>query len=233
MGEMIAANAAVDRVEEYVRESLANGRAAGGEIKAAAEARLAGVVARLDGAKATLKAAAAAEGEAYLPVSAADDAADLIIGAVRDKMWNAIGRVKQHPAMDEVFPGGVGTYAHGDPRTQPVLMTILISRIAAVDAPAAWSAERRQGWAAEVEAARLPLVAALDAYTPMEAALTVAEATFRTRVRAAHSQLVKLKRDLKNHGLTETKIHQIIPDAKSARRKASKAAPVATPEPAE
>jgi hypothetical protein len=52
----------------------------------------------------------------------------------------------------------------------------------------------------------------------MEAAETVADAGYRAAVRTAHARLVSYKRDLKNLGLTETQIHEIIPDA-SLRKK--------------
>jgi hypothetical protein len=228
MGEVIAANAAVSTIEEHVKKALENARAAGGEAATAAEARLASVMSEIAAAKATSEAAVQAEEAAWRQVASADDRADLVVGAVRDAMWNAVGRVRQHPAMTQVFPEGVRMYTAGDARQQPLLMTVLESRIAAANAPDAWPDAQRKAWAATIEAARAPLAAAVEAHRPTEAARSVAEAAYRAFVRTGRGQLVKLKRDLSNLGLTEKQIHAIIPDASPKGAGASKAAKKAT-----
>ena len=119
--------------------------------------------------------------------------------------------------MDEVYPGGMGTYTNGYPRRQPLLMQILHARILAASATQ-WPEPKRTAWAAEIEAARLPFNDAVEAHEPMEAAEIVAEAGYRAAVRTAHARLVSYKRDLKNLGLTEAQIHEIIPDAGSPKK---------------
>ncbi|MBC7170953.1 MAG: hypothetical protein H5U40_00915 [Polyangiaceae bacterium] len=229
---MIAATAAASSIESDVRESLANGREAGGEVAAAAEARLGEAVESIDVSKAMLDAATDAEAAAWRPLASADDAADKAIGSVRDTMWNALGRAKQHPAMNRVFPGGIGTYTSGDPRSQAVLMEILKSRIEMPGAPDAWPFESRRAWSAEIAAAGARLAAAVEVHRPLDASLTVAHATYRATVRAAQHQLTKLKRDLQNLGLSETQIHAIIPDARR-RSSAAKSPSQKAAEPAE
>jgi hypothetical protein len=51
----------------------------------------------------------------------------------------------------------------------------------------------------------------------LEAAANIAEQAYRAAVRTAHSRLGAFKRDLKNLGLTEAQIHEIIPDRPSAK----------------
>jgi hypothetical protein len=60
--------------------------------------------------------------------------------------------------------------------------------------------------------------AAVEAHRPTEAAAVVAEAAYRSAVRGGHARLRSFKRDLKNLGLTEAQIHEIIPDAGAGRR---------------
>ncbi|MDI3286838.1 hypothetical protein [Polyangium sp. 15x6] len=61
----------------------------------------------------------------------------------------------------------------------------------------------------------------MKAYRPVEAARVVAEAGYRAAVRGAHTRLKNFKRDLKNLGLTEAQIHEIIPDASAAKKRGS------------
>lgn len=151
-------------------------------------------------------------------MEAEDKPSDLTIGTTRDVMWGALGRPKQSPSMDEVFPDGIGTYTDGDPRGQPLLMQVLHARILSASAPQ-WSAAQKAVWAAEIEARRVPYAAAVEALRPVEAAATVADAAFRATVRGAATRLRAYKRDLQNLGLTEAQIHVIIPDAGAGRRK--------------
>lgn len=212
MGSVIKATAALDRIEEDVRTSEQRARERPGPIADAAAARLAPALTVMDSANAILGGAQTAEAAGWTVVSARDGEADIVIGSTRDEMWNALGRVRGHAAMTHTYPGGTGTYTAGDPTNQPVLMQVLQTRIPTAEAPQ-WTAEMRQGWVAAIEAARTPLAAAVTAYLPLAAALTVAEAGRRAAVRSAHSKLVAFKRDLKNLGLTETQIHEIIPDS--------------------
>jgi hypothetical protein len=219
MGEVISGTADVNRIRDDVRTSLNNAISRGGDIAAAAQSRLGPSVDSMDTASKILETAAAAEAAAWSPVLAADDVADTTIGATRDEMYNALGRPQHSVHMDHVFPGGIGTYTAGDPRGQPVLMQVLETRIRSATA-SQWTDPLRDKWATAIAAARVPLATAVDAHRPAEAALTVAEAGFRAAVRAAHSKLGAFKRDLKNLGLTEAQIHDIIPDRPSSSGKA-------------
>jgi hypothetical protein len=91
-------------------------------------------------------------------------------------------------------------------------MQIFHSRILSASAPQ-WSEQKRTAWASTIEAARGLYETAINTHRPAEAAATVAEAGYRAAVRAAHARLRSLKRDLKSLGLSESQIHEIIPDA--------------------
>jgi len=214
MGEVISSSANIDRIAEHVAQALQNGVARGGDIAAACKNRLETSQLAIENARTLHHAAEQAESAAWVIVLAKDNDADIAIGSVRDEMWNALGRPRQSPHMDEVFPGGVSTYTAGDPSHQPILMQILQSRITSASAPQ-WTDAKRTAWVATIEASRLPYKAAVDAHQPAEAAATVALAGYRAAVRGAHARLKSLKRDLKSLGLSEAQIHEIIPDASS------------------
>jgi len=220
MGEVIRPNARTEEIEKDVRTARERGEARGGEIASTATARLSQAVASIDEAIEIRDGAAKAASAAWAGVLAADDGADIQIGSTRDDMWTAVGRVRQSADLDRVYPGGIGTYTSGDPRGQPLLMEVLVSRIRAATAPQ-WSAEKKSQWANEIEAARVPYAAAVERHRPLDAVEMVAQAGYKAAVRAGLARLVSFKRDLKNLGLTETQIHEIIPDRETGRGAAS------------
>jgi hypothetical protein len=224
MGQVIKANAEAIRIEEHVRRALRAARARGGQIAEAAEARLGPATAAIDTANQLQKTATETEAIAWETVLAEDEKSDAGIGRVRDAMWNALGRPRISGSLDHVFPGGVATYTSGDPRQQPMMMQVLRSRILSASVPQ-WSKEACEGWAAEIDALRAPYQAAVDAHRPTEAPATVAHVGYRTAVRAAHARLSAFKRDLRNLGLSEPQIHEIIPDASTSATTVAVAAP--------
>ena len=212
MGEVIGPNAKLSRVADHVRRTLITAVARGGEIGKAAEDRLSEAVAKIDAATAMQRTAQEAEAKAWAAVLAEDARSDSAILALRETMWNVLGRPRAGYEMDEVFPGGASVYTAVDPRKQPVLMQILQSRILSSSA-SRWTEAMRKEWAAQVVALRAPFEAALAAHRPAEAATTVADFSYRSAVRTAHARLRIYKRDLMNIGMTDAQIHEIIPDA--------------------
>jgi hypothetical protein len=77
--------------------------ARGGDIADAANARLAPAVAAIDAAVALRRSTDDAEATAWAAVLAEDSKSDSAIGAIRDAMWNALGRPRQSPFLDQVF----------------------------------------------------------------------------------------------------------------------------------
>jgi len=105
MPEVVGARADVGRIEDHVRRTLRAALARGGEIAVAAQNRLKAAVESIDAAAALANSTDDAEATAWAVVSAEDAKADAGIGAVRDAMWNALGRPRTSPLMDQVFLG--------------------------------------------------------------------------------------------------------------------------------
>jgi len=214
MGEVIGARADVTRIEDHVRSTLRNALARGAEIAEQAEKRLKLAVDSIEAASTLKKSADETEATAWATVLAEDAKSDLAIGALRDAMWNAIGRPRQSPYLDQVFPSGASVYTSGDPSGQPLLMQVLRSRILSAAAPQ-WTEAQRTGWAAEIETLRVSYDAAIQAHRPAEATALVATQAYRASVHTGHARLRAFKRDLLTLGLTDAQIHEIIPDAAS------------------
>ena len=233
MAELISPKANVHRIEDHVRRALRAATARGGDVAETAQARLGPAVAAIDSALGVLNPAVEAEAVAWAKVLAEDAKSDTGIKVMRDEMWNALGRPRQSPFLDQVFPGGVTTYTAGDPTEQPALMSVLRSRLLVATAPQ-WSKEQRESWAAEIDALRQTYQAAVEAHRPIEAAATLAGISYRSAVRAGQARLRAFKRDLQNLGLSEAQIHEIIPGATPAAQATPPASPNGgvTPEPA-
>ena len=218
MGELIDATAKVDRIADHVRTSYQNGIARTGEIADATKARLEAPILAIEKQELLLKDAEKTASVSWVLVKAADGPADLTIGSVRDEMWNAMGRPHKCTPLEEVFPDGIGTYTEADPMDQPLLMEVLMARIIGASAPQ-WTEAKRIAWAATIDAVRVPYADAVTKHRPIAAAQVVAEAGYKAAVKAGHTGMRCLKRDLKSLGLTEAQIHEIIPDAGKPRSK--------------
>jgi hypothetical protein len=212
MGQVIARAADAVRIEEHMRRSLRAGLVRGGKIAQAAQERLGPSLEAIEAAAAVLRTAKAAAANTWAVVIGEDDKSDAAIADLRDAMRSALGRPRQSPYLDQVFPDGIATYTEGDPREQPVMMQVLISRVLST-AATPWTLELRQKWAAELEALRKSYQAAVDANQPAQAAAKVAEVTYHSVVRSGQGFLRAFKRDLQNLSLDEAQIHEIIPDA--------------------
>jgi hypothetical protein len=212
MGTIIKATAGPEKIEEHVRSALRAAAARGARIGEVASERLGPPIAAIDEAVAERKAARDRAKAAWALVEAEEEKADRAIGRIRDAMWNELGRPRRSAYLDQVFPDGVGTYTQGDVREQPTLMHVLHARLLSVSSPSLTQQQRRE-WAAALDALRTTLAAAVEAHRPAAAQAAVAEATYRAGVRGAVVGLQYFKRDLLNQGLTESQIHDIIPDA--------------------
>ena len=224
MGKMIGSTAEVGRIEEHVRASYRAALARGEAIGEAAKARLQQAVATIDSTLAADKQAAAVEADTWAVVLAEAAKSDLIIGSVRDAMWNALGRPRLTTLLDQVFPEGVATYTSSDPKMKPMLMQVLVARILSATAPS-FTKERKDGWVAQLESRRNAFQEAVDAHRPIEAAATVAHIGYRGAVRTALARLRDFKRDLRSLGLDQAAIGEIIPSDHRSPREVTPAPP--------
>ena len=221
MSEVIPSTANVARVVEYILRTYRVAAARGGAIADAANERLKPALADIDAAGAATQAADAAEAEARAAVLAEDDNSDVLIGATRDAIWAALKRPARNRHLTHVFPGGIRGYTQGDQRRQPVLMSLLESRILSCAAPQL-TEEQKAAWAADIATARQAYEAALAKHTPAEAAAFIARAAYRSSVKMGHESLRAFKRDLQTLGLSKAQIFEIIPDGTPVASAAAK-----------
>ena len=219
---IISRTAEITKIEDHIRRASVNADAYGPEVAAAGQARLGPAIADIDAALAARGPAAAAETAAWAAVLREDEKSRVRVGIVRDAIWGALGRPHRSHHMTQVFPGGVATYTSGDPRRQPLLMSVLESLIAGCGAPSL-TEEQRQGWIADIATARKAFEAALEKHRPTEAPAAIAEAKYRAAVRAGYDQLCSFKRDLETLGLSKAQIFDVIPDGGKTAAKAAKA----------
>jgi hypothetical protein len=211
MGQIISRNAGVDRIIDAVSKTLTRAAARGGEVKALAEARLLPVHTALVALERQLTEARSEDDILQATLMARDNESDLEIGAVIDEIWNALGRPAQSVDYDLIVGTGKNAWTDGDPVKQPHLMKVLATNIR--HSGHGNLVERKETWAARIEqkaAAQAQAASPLDA---SEAQVTSLGMQRRTLAKTAQVGLTRLKREFKNLGLTESQIHEVIPDA--------------------
>jgi hypothetical protein len=229
MGKVINRSASTTRIKETVLRALNNARARGGEIQALTEARLGESATALETNEVQLNQARAKDDTLHAALMARDEESDLEIKAVCDEMWNALGRPAQSVDYDILVAGGAKVWTDGDPASQPHLMAVLATNIRNTRHPKL--VERKDGWAGRIDqkaAAQAEAAAPTAAAYAQVAALGMQR---RTLADTAQVGMSRLKRDLKNLGMTEAQIHEIIPDVPSANG-ASSVVPAPAPKPA-
>jgi hypothetical protein len=190
--------------------------ARGGEILALAQTRVAPIVTALGDNEEQLKQVRTDDDAKHAALLARDEESDLEIGSVCDEMWNAMGRPSQSVDYNLVVNGGKNVWTDGDPAKQPALMGVLAKNIRNSTHPKL--AAKKEEWAKRIE---VKAAAQAEAAKPTEAsyaqvlALTMQR---RTLADALQVGLVRFKRDLKNLGMTEAQVHEIIPDTPPAPR---------------
>ncbi|HEV8320579.1 MAG TPA: hypothetical protein VG389_03125 [Myxococcota bacterium] len=212
MGLVLRGDAGVDRIDQYLETSNARATARGGAVAAAAAARLGVFLAAIAVARTAFVAAKSALVVAFSDWFAAERAAFVGVGAIYGAMRTALGRPARHPALQAFLPDGLRTMTDAGRSAKPALLQFIANQLASVSAPP-WSDAQRSGWAAEIEALRLPLAAAVAAADTAKAAYHMAVGTYGAQAREGLRALVQLKRDLRYMGLTEVEVTEIIPHA--------------------
>jgi hypothetical protein len=207
---MITRNAGKKRIREVAGRAVATAKARGGEVQTVVEARLSGLLDTFDTIGQQLAEACATDDRLHTTLMARDGESDLEIHAVCNEIWNALGRPAQSPDYDLIVGPGTKAWTEGDPTKQPYLMAVLAANIRATKHPKL--AERKEAWAK-----RIDVCAAAQAETarPTDAAhaqVTVLGMQQRALADSIQIALTRLKRDLKNNGMTEAQIHEVIPD---------------------
>jgi hypothetical protein len=230
MGKVIPRSASIDRIHEAASKALAIALARGGEIQALAEARIAPVITALGDNEQKLNQSRAEDDALHATLMARDNDSDLEIGAVCDEIWNTMGRPSQSIDYDIIVSGGKNVWTDGDPAKQPSLMGVLAANIRNSKHPKL--ADKKESWAKRIE---VKAAAQAEAARPAEvshARVTTLAMQRRTLADAVQLALTRFKRDLKNLGMTEAQVHEIIPDAPSAANGQKPVPPAPNPAPA-
>lgn len=204
-------------IVEHVHRTLKAGLADGGEIGTTIDGRLRPVLARVEATEAAASAATEEAAKARAALAATDEKSKRGIRMFKDVTWNLLGRSSRNPQMQLLFPAGVEPYLSPRPEQQPMVMKVLISRVASLEVPLLPEDEKEE-WLAKLERLGLAQEAAFAAYRPLEGAEMVAASEHRAAVLAALAALVAVKRDLKTLGLSERQVHEYIPDASMEAR---------------
>jgi hypothetical protein len=216
VGSVIARTASVERIHEAAKKALDASVARGGEILTLAQTRIATVIAALSETEIQLKQARADDDAKHAALLARDEESDLEIGAVCDEMWNAMGRPSQSMDYNLVVNGGKNVWTDGDPAKQPALMAVLAKNIRTSSHPKL--AAKKEDWAKRLE---IKAAAQAEAARPTESSYALVTALTmqrRTLADALQIGLVRFKRDLKNTGMTEAQVHEVIPDIPATAR---------------
>lgn len=219
MGDVIRASAAVNDIFNDARTSLHNSRARGGSIQERAETGLAPVMAMIDATELELINAR----NTWLPLHAAlqaeNDRADALLNRIYDETWNDVGR----PAIDRylalMYPGGAGYYTEGDTPGQPARMELLAKLYDRAIHPKIPAAQA-QGYAQRIREGAAELQADLNAASAPAANVALLERVRTALGRVAQFEIANLKRMFKIDGMSESEIHEIIPDRPVAKKPA-------------
>jgi hypothetical protein len=211
MGEVIRKDASADDIINDVRATLHNATAKGGAWRELAEQRLVPVLTLFDGVESQRKATRAEADPLIAKLATENERADDVLGKVSDDVWNAVGRPAADPALSILFPGGVAYYADGDVTEQPDRMDVLVQLLGSGIHPKL-SLDKAQAAAAEVKAAAVALRSTVEATRFPLARLNVLDRVRVAVAKSAQIELSHLKRLYKAASLSETEIHNVIPD---------------------
>lgn len=229
MGNVVPRSAGPDRIFESFDTALQQG-AARPEVKSIVEARLLPLAPTVAQAQADVVKATRTVDEREVLLMARDGSSDREIGAVLDEAWNALGRPASSLEYAMVAGSGKSQWTDGDPAKQHILMAILAGRLRQNTTPALQA--NKEAWAQRIEAKAVLQEQAAGAFQHAEVQLQVVEGLERAVADLVQVSLVRLKRDLKNAGLTEAQIHEIIPDYVAKPRGAKVEPPVNVAPPA-
>jgi len=226
MGQVIARNAGTDRIINDISKTVTNGNARGGEVQSLTATRLSAIHAALLTIDQQWKQACATGDVLHATLMARDGESDLEIGAVIDEIWNALGRPAQSADYDLIVGSGKKAWTDGDPAKQHHTMGVLAANIR--NANNAKLAEKKEAWAVRIEQKAAVQEQAANPIDASDAQVTTLGMQRRTLAETGQMNLVRLKRDFKNLGMTEAQIHEIIPDNPTT---SSAAAPNPAPQP--
>jgi len=211
MGSVIARNAAASRIADDVLKTVTRAQARGGEVQKLAQARFSALYPALTAIEQQYNEACSANDLLHVTLMARDSESDLTIGAVCDEVYNTLGRVSVSVDYNLIFGSGKKAWTDGDPVQQPRLMNALAANIRQTNN--AKLADKKEEWAVRIEQKAAAQAKAAEPIAAADAQVARLKMQRRTLANTAQVELVRLKRDFKNIGMTEAQIHEIIPDS--------------------
>ncbi|MEQ1506142.1 MAG: hypothetical protein ABMB14_28175, partial [Myxococcota bacterium] len=210
MGEVVAQSAAVVDIVSDVEITLVRAKARGGQWWAIAELELVPAAALVHQAKAPVAADELAYRQALAVQSMADQHADDLVGAIRDELFNLLGRPGPNAerVMTLLFPAGAVGYTRVPLATQPAKMGKLATLLDTVTHPAIPA-----GWgpahAVKVRDAAGKLRVAVAAATEAKGVFDQSSEVYTALARSAQTALARTKRLWKGYGRSEADIHLV------------------------
>jgi hypothetical protein len=214
MGQVIARNAVTDRIINDISKTVTNANARGGEVQSLTAMRLSAIHTALLTVDQQWKQSCATGDILHATLMARDGESDLEIGAVIDEIWNALGRSAQSADYDLIVGPGKKAWTDGDPAKQHHAMGVLAANIRNTNN--AKLADKKEAWAVRIEQKAAVQKQAAEPIDASDALVTTLGMQRRTLAETGQVNLVRLKRDFKNLGMTEAQIHEIIPDNPTA-----------------
>jgi hypothetical protein len=227
MGQVISRNAGTDRIIDVISKTVTRANANGDEIQSLTAGRLSAILTALRTIDQQLQQAISNSDVLHATLMARDGESDLEIGAVVDEIWNTLGRPAQSVDYDLIVGAGKKAWTDGDPIKQHHAMAVLATNIRNTNSQKL--ADKKEAWANRIEqkaAVQAQAAAPIDAADSLVKTLNMQR---RALAETGQVSLTRLKRDLKNLGMTEAQVHEIIPDTPTAT---SAAAPQPTANPA-
>lgn len=215
MAQIIALNRAAETIARHARITITNAAFAGDELQHDAEGLLAEGVAlaktlrrELEDNEEALEVARARQG-------CAARQCDERAVATRENLFNLTGRKLRDPLLQQMAPEGAAGVLDRPAATKAAATRDFAERLVTIKHPRVPEKVARS-YAADLRAAAEKLDKATAALTPVVEHGRSLRARIQANASYLQIQLRRLKKHWAGDGLTDTEIHQIIPDGRRA-----------------
>lgn len=200
------------------RTTLANAQARGGQVKEDAEATLGPVLALYDASEAEATSLALRATAARARRGVANEAADEVVVEELDRLYVAGGRTRNDPILAIAAPNGATPIIRAGLDEQPVRMRLVAKVLAKVKHPRIEPAVLSEA-SARIAAAADPLAVAVRETADVIVEADMADEALTALARLVRVELMALKRLWLGRRMSESEVHDIIPDRPAAKPK--------------
>jgi len=218
MGQVVSSDSGRDTIVADVKATLVSATARGGALKADAEAGLGDTLALWEVAEGEAKAESAAAAAARAERAVANDVADAVVVEVLDELFEAGGRKRNDPFLAIAAPGGASPIVNAGLETQPTRMRLAAKVLGKVKHPRI-PKETLVAAAERIAAAAKPLAKVIAETSEVILAADVSDQTLTALAKLMRADLMALKRKWIGQQMSESEVHQIIPDRPDAPTK--------------